>query len=103
MTFAEAEIYKSENEITSRAIWDEDLQKWSYNLIDEKMKISGDAQGLRVSREVMTELYKWFPDRNDEASNRPIYTARELNQRIRSAIAQNYKRIDNIGVGANVE
>ena len=93
MTKEESIVYKAENEILSPAEWNEELQKWEYDHVGEKEKLMGEAQGLRVSREVMLKLLTWFPDREDEHSCKPIYTHREMNRSIRAAIAQNYKKM----------
>ncbi len=92
MTKEESLAYKADHEITSLAEWDEASQRWCYDHIGEKERIAGDAQGLRVSREVMKRLYEMFPDKDDDHSNKPIYTHREMNRAIRAAIAQNYRK-----------
>ncbi len=93
MTKLESITYKAENEIVSPSEWNEELQKWDYIHIPEKDRLAGEAQGLRISRELMAKLYKMFPDRDDERSNKPIYTHREMNKTIRAAIAQNYRKL----------
>lgn len=61
--------------------------------IPEAQRIAGEAQGCKVSRETMKKLYQMFPDRDDKYSNKKLYTSRQMNQAIRSAIAQNYRKL----------
>ena len=87
------EKYKEVYDLLSPAFWNEQLQKWDYSAIPEKDRIFADAAGGKVSREVMAKLHQWFPDRpEDEHANKPIYSANDLNQFIRFALAQNYKK-----------
>lgn len=93
MTTEEATAYKDEYQILSPTLWDEGKQEWTYDHIPEAQRVAGDAQGCKVSRETMKKLYQMFPDRNDKYSNKKLYTSRQMNQAIRSAIAQNYRKL----------
>ncbi len=84
-------------DLISPAIFNEQTQKWEYGHIDGKTRLSGDAMTCGVSRKVMEEIEyfvsKAFPVRDDEHSNKPIYSSRQVNQMIRFAVAQNCKKI----------
>ncbi len=87
------EKYTEVYELLSPATWNEDLQKWDYSAVPEKDRIFADARGCKVSRDVMAKLHAWFPDRpDDEHANKPIYSSNDLNQFLRFALAQNFKK-----------
>jgi len=56
-------------------------------------RIKLDAADFKVSVEVMTKLHEWFPERDDVHCNEKKYSYNEMNQMVRAAIAQNYKRL----------
>ena len=93
MSEAINEKYKEVYELLSPAFWNEEKQKWDYSNVPEKDRIFAEASGCKVNREVMAKLNHWFPNRaEDEHANKPIYSKNELNQFLRFALAQNYKK-----------
>ncbi len=83
--------------IISPAIFDWWTQEWRYEHINEKTRISGDAMkcGVRygVMKRIEEEVNIMFPHKDDEYSNKKIYTANQVNQMIRFAVVQNCKKL----------